>query len=170
MYADCRHCGMKNCWGSAVCWNCRCDFEPAPLEQSKPRRDWTPRFSLQTLMMTVTLFAVCFATFRAFLPLGVLVAVAVIPSGLSIAIATMRYRAEGRTIPLGEKIGIFAAVSIPTVVFEVVGAVLGGGIGLFVAIFVAWDPVVLLGCITGLLIGALCAVKLAVAMGARFLM
>ncbi len=149
----CPECGADVGPQDAACWLCRRPlasgdiitaevFEPAappivPAWVAAQRTANPAQFSLESLMLVITLVAVCLGMLVAAPGLGVLVSVVAAPALIRTLIAGYRERAAGGKLTLGEKLIAFLASTGITI------AVLSAGATAFAAACFASCMVVL---------------------------
>ena len=138
----CPDCGADLRPQDASCWLCRRVLAPADIvtaeviELAAPpivpqwvqaRRANPTQFSLETLMLVVTLVAVCLGMLAAAPGLGILASVVAAPALIRTLIAGYQERAAGSPLSLGEKVIAFLASTGVTI------AVLSAGATAFLA-------------------------------------
>jgi hypothetical protein len=116
--AYCPECGASVKPGLDRCWLCQRPQPidaiviepPGPFSAAPPRRGASPtQFSLETLLMIVTLVAVCLGLLMAAPGLGVLVSIVAAPALVRTLIAGYQRRAVGTPLSAGEKVLAFLA-------------------------------------------------------------
>jgi len=130
--AACPECGASVKPQDATCWLCRrslvalaelvqpatSPFRPghAPRARANPAQ-----FSLETLMLVITLIAVCLGMIMALPGLGILVAIVAAPALVRTLVAGYQDRVAGSPMTLGEKLLTFAASTGVTLAVLVTG-------------------------------------------------
>jgi hypothetical protein len=116
--SHCPDCGAAIRREDALCWLCHRSLlvEAEAVEagspfrpQAQPPRANPAQFSLETLMLVITLIAVCLGVIMAAPGLGILVAVVAAPALVRTLVAGYQERKAGRPMTLGEKLLTFLA-------------------------------------------------------------
>ena len=127
----CRDCGATIKPQDHQCWLCHRSLvveaelvEPSsPLASHyvPPKRVNPAQFSLETLMLVITLIAVCLGMIMALPGLGIVVAIVAAPALVRTLIAGYQDRQAGTPMTLGEKLLTFAASTGVTLAVLVTG-------------------------------------------------
>jgi hypothetical protein len=135
----CPVCGAGVTSEQTTCWLCGAALGPAPLAVDAPPPPLPPEpfeqpisFSLGTLMLITTIVAVCCGLIVAAPGLGVLVCIVLAPVMVRTAMVVKAREAAGRTVTLGEKVGLVIVSFVVTNVIMVV--VLVAAVGTFCAV------------------------------------
>jgi hypothetical protein len=116
--AHCPDCGAEAPADSLKCWLCHrqlavqaelVDEDSPRSHRAPPRRTSGVQFSLETLMLVITLFAVCLGVIMAAPGLGILVAIVAAPALVRTLVAGYQERKAGTPLTLGEKLLTFLA-------------------------------------------------------------
>jgi hypothetical protein len=118
-HSICPECGASVKPQDATCWLCRRSLvvvaevvEPAaahrPGQAARPRAN-PAQFSLETLMLIITLIAVCLGMIMALPGVGILVSIVAAPALVRTLVAGYQDRVAGTPMTLSEKLMTFAA-------------------------------------------------------------
>jgi hypothetical protein len=191
----CTQCGASNASGAKTCWLCGrahvADESPpsdgaitkSPLTDAggSPFADSVQRhspqsamtFRLSSLMLTVTLIAVCLGIGRLSLGLGIALAILVAPAFLRTALAAKRRRNVGQPMGMGDKLAVFIGSLAIMMAISVSSAIafyatcwagfIGGAAASESAGAKNYDPIGY-GLITGIIVGIVAGIFVAVLM------
>lgn len=112
----CPECGAELRAGEEKCWLCRRDIVLAEVAEASPRIMPPPaavgtplQFSLETLLLIVTLSAVCLGALVAAPGLGVLLLVIAVPALVRTCVSGIRSKQQGEKLTATDKIMAFLA-------------------------------------------------------------
>jgi hypothetical protein len=124
----CPDCGAEVPAESLKCWLCHRQLavqaelvEPTSPFRAPPRRASPAQFSLETLMLVITLIAVCLGVIMAAPGLGILVAIVAAPALVRTLVAGYQERRAGTPMTLSEKLLAFLASTGVAVAVVVTG-------------------------------------------------
>ena len=177
----CGDCGAENPPGRPICWLCYQRVSPPPpafdaqsrataLGQVPPLEGQTgravelrPTFKLSSLMLLVTLLAVCFGAFRIAPGLAIALLIIVTPAMVRTFVSGARRKQRGEQLSIGDKVLSFAG-SLSIMLLIAVAA----GISFFATCWIACFGVAAIGSeggsaiAAGLIVGALVALALSI--------
>ena len=140
----CPMCGAELRQGDARCWLCGHALDrptsivvpPLPAGTAPPAVGRTDSFSLETLMLVVTLIAICLGVFVQAPGLGILLCILALPAFVRTLLVVRRRGQLSRGVPLGQRIALFlgslgfSLVVLILVVVSSVGVFCGVCLGL----------------------------------------
>jgi len=144
----CGECQATRRPDTEYCWLCGAALEPIVADAAQPSVGSEQRaacqFSLASLMLIVTLFAVLLGVFRMAFGLGIVLAILVTPALVRTCMIAARSRAGGRPMSAGRKVSFFAGtlglVAIIAVAVSVAFVATCFPIGFAAALEANWGP------------------------------
>lgn len=108
--ADCHcpQCGASCAVEATQCWLCRAALPaiPATAVEGRPAAQ---QFSLATILLVITLIAVCLGVFRQSPGFGIAVVCFAAPALIRTVVVGVQTKRVGQRLSIGDKLGVFAA-------------------------------------------------------------